>query len=52
MTTIAEGQEILRKAIESGRLKPVPPSPPPTAFPIPPAEPAMNPLMRGPMPAG
>ena len=52
MTTIAEGAEILRKAKEAGTIKPVPPDSIPTAYPIPPAEPAMNPLLRGPMPAG
>src|SRR5713226_1561386 len=50
MTTIAEGKEILKRAIESGAVKPLAPVPP-TAYPIPDLAPAMNPLLRTPMPA-
>ncbi len=50
MTTIAEGSEILKRAIESGAVKPLAPVPP-TAYPIPDLAPAMNPLLRTPMPA-
>lgn len=52
MTTIAEGAEILRKAKEAGTIKPVPPGSIPIAYPVPPLEAGLNPLLRGPMPAG
>lgn len=50
MTTIAEGVELLKKGIDSGRLKPVVP-PSPTAYTVPTFPPEANPLLRGPMPA-
>lgn len=48
MTTIAQGSEILKKAVESGQVKP---ATPPTAYPIPSFPPEANPLLRTPMPA-
>src|SRR5260370_40227931 len=45
----------MARLVASGAVKPAPPVPmtlvPPTAYPIPPAEPALNPFSRGPMPA-
>src|SRR5258708_26814841 len=51
MTTIAEGVEIWKRAVESGQLKLVPPAAPPTSYPVPDLAPQLNPLLRTTMPA-
>src|SRR5713101_7908684 len=48
--SIKENADLLARLVASGAVKPVPP-PVPTAYPVPPAEPALNPFSRGPMPA-
>src|SRR5260370_14779513 len=52
--SIKENADRGARLVASGAVKPGPPPgppPPPTAYPIPPAEPALNPFSRGPMPA-
>src|SRR5229473_2340219 len=50
--SLKENGDLLQRLIAEGKLKPAPPAPPaPTAYPIPPAEPGLNPLLRSPMPA-
>jgi hypothetical protein len=51
MTTIAQGSELLKRLISEGKIKPALPTPP-TSFPTPSVEPGLNPLLRGPVPAG
>jgi hypothetical protein len=51
MTTIAEGVEILKKAVESGQVKLVNPTVPPTSYPVPDLAPVLNPLLRTTLPA-
>src|SRR6266446_7348601 len=53
--SMKENAELLARLVASGAVKPAPPVPmtpvPPTAYPIPDLAPAMNPLLRTPMPA-
>src|SRR5260370_8666081 len=49
--TIAGNRQLLQQLVAEGKLIPVPSVPPPILPPIPPAEPALNPFSRGPMPA-
>src|SRR6266481_2804951 len=50
MTTRAQAAENFKQLLESGKIKPAS-APVPTAYPVPPAQPEMNPLLRGPMPS-
>src|SRR5258707_612078 len=52
--SLKENAELLARLVASGAVKPAPLVPMtlvPTAYPVPPAEPALNPFSRGPMPA-
>src|SRR5258707_14311938 len=52
--SLKENAELLARLVASGAVKPAPLVPMtlvPTAYPVPPAGPALNPFSRGPMPA-
>src|SRR5260370_34640809 len=49
--SLKENAELMARLVAEGKLVRVPSVPPPILPPIPPAEPALNPFSRGPMPA-